>query len=112
VSIFALQPFDRQNSGLLQAILAPLPQMRPDPPPPPPPAPPVEWPLVWKEAQRLVSNLKWSFVPPQQQELPMGGADAEAASNSSSHSQPQEDAAAGRSLGQGAEPDPDAKVCF
>jgi hypothetical protein len=99
------------NVYLMQALLAPLPQMRAEPPPPPLPAPPVEWPLVWKEAQRLVSTLKPATLPPEQQHNQDGSAKAAVASSSSSHAPQQKDVAGDRDHpGQGGEQESTVKV--
>ena len=91
-----------------QAILAPLPQMRPDPAQQHlPPFPPPEWPTVWKEAQRLVSNVSNGSTAAQQPET-----QAEPTSDSNPlPAQPQTDGTDSREpTGQAAEQDASAKV--
>jgi len=49
--------------NLQQAVLAPLPQVRHEQAQ----APDVEWPLVWKEAQKLVTGLRQVSAPSEKQ---------------------------------------------
>ena len=92
---------------LQQAILAPLPQMRADPPQHLPLAPPTEWPTVWKEAQRLVSTVNNGSAAAQQPEPHANPA----SKSDSSPAQPQTDGAESREpTGQGAEQDSRTKV--
>jgi hypothetical protein len=93
---------------LQQAVLAPLPQMRHEQSHAVAQAPVLEWPLVWKEAQKLVTSLRQISAPSKKPE-DEAGIDTAAVSNDSSPPPQQPDLLVERS-GLEAEPISIAKV--